>query len=112
MEEKGEAAWKALHAHFSATLTRTDKAVFRREIVRRYNGSSEFKWDATKSEFVIDPGVPRWENKADPSQGASNRLPYPNRVLGTSIVYSTGRGANTTFPWPIAFPASEYGPDI
>jgi hypothetical protein len=112
MEDKGKDAWNALHAHFGSPLSSADRAVFRREIVRRYNGGSEFKWDAVANKFVISPSVAQWEDSTDHSKGPSRRLPYPNNVLGTGIVYSTGSAASAAFPWPVAFPASEYGPDI
>jgi hypothetical protein len=112
MRSKASGSWSALHAHFSTPLTRRDKAVHRRETVRRYNGGREFRWNATASAFEINPTVEKWKNPSNHAEGPNGNLSYPNNTLGTGVVYFTGTGAATLFPWPIAFAEADFGPDI
>jgi hypothetical protein len=108
MADKATGAYSMVNAHMPAAVDQRTRAVYQREIVRRYNGGTEFQWNGT--DWEISPGLQQWAEPADHSKGASDRLVYPNQVLGTGVVYSNGVGAATTFPWPIAFPAAQYGP--
>jgi len=121
MHEKGIVAWNHLSPNFPAVPGRRERAVFQREVVRRYNGGREFIWNAATNRFVIRPD----------SQNTA-RLLYPNLVLGRegvqppaggadAIVYfrngpagaanrAANPPANTNFPWPIQFNANHYGP--
>ena len=54
--------------------SRHDRAVFRREVVRSYNGGTEFIWQ--NHAWHMRPSV----------HGA--RLAYANRALGTNVVYN------------------------
>ena len=110
MEDKGGAAFVFMSPHLAAATTREERAVFRREVVRRYNGGREFAWSGTG--WHIDPSTRKGGAPADHSLGANPRLLYPNNVLGTAVVYSNGAGAATAFPWPIAFAVADYGPGI
>jgi len=110
MEDKATDAYNHLSGHLPTPPNRRIRAVYRREFVRRYNGGSEFRWNGT--DWEINPNLRQWEDAGDHSQGANQRLPYPNRVLGTNVVYFTGTGAATVFPWPIAFTVGDYGPGI
>lgn len=109
-DDKAIQAYNHLRGHLPTPPNRRIRAVYRREVVRRYNGGSEFRWNG--ADWEIDPSLSRWADAGDRSQGANQRLPYPNRVLGTNVVYFTGTGAATVFPWPIAFAAGDYGPGI
>jgi len=108
MEDKATGAFTAVSAHMPTPSTQRIRAVYQREIVRRYNGGTEFHWNGT--DWEISPGLQEWADNADHSKGPNPRLLYPNRVLGSAIVYSTGAGAATTFPWPITFTSTNYGP--
>lgn len=95
------------------TANRRTRAIYQREMVRRYNsgnGVHEFIWSV--DDWVINPNMPQWQDANDHSKGPYQNLTYPNHVLGTGVVYSQGQGANTTFPWPITFTAANYGPGI
>lgn len=123
---------RAAHAHLSPhTLTdaRRMRAIFQREVVRRYNGGSEFRWNGT--DWVINPTLRNWEDSNDHSRGANTALLYPNRVLGSpnnsaadaprGITYYLGNGQpnvvvtgnhadeQTEFPRPITFAEANYG---
>jgi len=108
MTSKASGAWASLNAHLAHD--QRSRAVYQREVVRRYNGFTEFQWNGTA--FVINPTLPQWEDAHDHSRGANSNLPYPNQVLGTHVVYSTGHGAATVFPWPIAFQPADFGPGM
>lgn len=110
LHDKGQAAYNAMHAHFPTPIDQRAQAVFRRETVRRYNGSTELRWNG--SDWEISPGLSQRTNPSDVSSRPNSHLDYPNQVLGTTVVYFTGTGAAATFPWPIAFPATQYGPGI
>jgi hypothetical protein len=112
MGAKASQAYGALSAHFAHPPARRDKAVFRREVVRQYNGGREFRWNAAAARFEINPSLAQWANPANHAEGPNPRLNYPNNVLGTGVVYYNGAGAATTFPWPIAFAEADFGPDI
>lgn len=103
---KARAAHTSMSPHFADPLVRTDKAAFRREVVRRYNGNTEFRWSGTGWE--IYPSSAQRDNKGNPNP----QLLYPNAVLGTNVPYWTGQGPAATFPWPIAFTTAQYGPGI
>ncbi len=109
MVNKASDAYALISTHLPATPNQRIRAIYQREIVRRYNGGREFRWNV--SDWEIYPSLAQWANSHDHSQGANPRLDYPNRVLGTGVVYFTGAGAATTFPWPITFTAADFGPD-
>ncbi|HYV45593.1 MAG TPA: hypothetical protein VFA20_12065 [Myxococcaceae bacterium] len=110
IQDKGGSAWGLISGHLPAAMNQRTRAAYQRELVRRYNGGTELRWNATSNDWEIFPTVAQWANNADHSQGANPRLLYPNNVLGTAVVYSNGAGAAATFPWPIAFTAASYGP--
>ncbi|HYQ27982.1 MAG TPA: hypothetical protein VER04_12210, partial [Polyangiaceae bacterium] len=58
-----------------ATISVRQRNMFVREAVRRYNGGTEFRFDATAGDFVIKPRAPQ------------ALFTYPNQVLGTSVAY-------------------------
>jgi hypothetical protein len=58
-----------------ATISVRQRNMFVREAVRRYNGGTEFRFDATAGDFVIKPRAPQ------------ARFTYPNQVLGSSVAY-------------------------
>jgi hypothetical protein len=109
MVDKAQDAFALISAHLPAPIDQRIRAVYQREIVRRYNGGREFQWNG--SAWEIGPSIGRWADSGDHSKGANPRLEYPNRVLGTGVAYSVGSGAASTFPWPIAFAAAQFGPD-
>jgi hypothetical protein len=109
MVDKASSAHALISTHMPAAPNQRIRAIYQREIVRRYNGGSEFHW--TGSAWGIRPSLQQWANNSDHSQGANPRLNYPNLVLGTHVTYSMGTGAATTFPWPIAFTVADFGPD-
>jgi len=84
MEDKAEPAYNMIRHHLHANPTLKDQAVYRREVVRRYNGYTEFRWDG--SDWVIDTTSPRPQ--------------YPNNVLGTHVHY----------PGPTQFGINDFGP--
>lgn len=114
MEEKAQAAHGLMAPHLPAVIDRRTRAVFRREVVRRYNGGREFQWNG--ADWEINPSLGQWANNANHAEGPNPRLRYPNHVLGTNVQYFTpypnGAGAATVFPWPIAFAAAQFGPLI
>jgi hypothetical protein len=112
MDSKGQAAYNATIApHLPFGNMRRARAVFRRDVVRRYNGGSEFTW--TGADWAISPSISQWIAAGTPDQRPNPRLPYPNHVLGTAIAYWNGpEDATATFPWPIPFVAADFGPGI
>ena len=113
MDTHARGAYGFLDAHRTANWT----AVFRRESVRRYNGGAGFLWSGTA--WQINPNLKQWADDADHTKGPYRNLLYPNQVLGTTVCYfknaadtcnATNGGAATTFPWPIAFAATQAGP--
>ncbi len=115
MEDKATAAYALVSAHLPAPVDQRTRAVYQREIVRRYNGGTEFEFSG--GAFVINPSQ-RYADSTDPSKGPNLNLRYPNQVLGTGVVYFTSAagvadtpdGAATVFPWPITFTAANFGP--
>ncbi|MBN1984554.1 MAG: hypothetical protein JW795_23710, partial [Chitinivibrionales bacterium] len=109
MDDKATAAYNHIRGHLPTPLDQRIKAVYQREIVRRYNGGTEFQWlgNAWK---IYPSNFLRWKDQNNHSLGRSDRLPYPNNVIGTAVVYSTGSGAATQFPWPIVFNQNDFGP--
>jgi len=115
MEEKATGAYNFVSPHLPTPVDQRTRAVYQREIVRRYNGGTEFEFIG--GTFVINPSR-RWADNADHTKGPNPNLRYPNHVLGTNIVYFTNAAGaahvpdaeNTQFPWPIAFTAASYGP--
>jgi hypothetical protein len=90
MQEKAQAA----HNHFNtgagagafaALPLRRRRAMFRREVVRRYNGGREF--DFQGGNWVINTNV------------SPDRQDYPNNVLGTHVAY----------PGPTNFAEADFG---
>jgi hypothetical protein len=117
MQEKAAAAYTLVSPHLPTPVDRRSRAVYQREIVRRYNGGHEFRYDGG---WVIDPGAGfMWEDAADHAKGPKRALQYPNRVLGTGVVYyrsaagvaNAADAQNTAFSWPIAFTAADFGPE-
>jgi hypothetical protein len=108
MQDKASSAYTHISGHLPSPLNQRIRAVYQREIVRRYNGGREFVWSG--GTWRINPSLSQWADSSDHSKGANPRLRYPNRVLGTTVVYYTGSGASTTFTWPINFTAANYGP--
>lgn len=109
MDGKARGAFTTISAHMPALANQRIRAVYQREIVRRYNGGREFRWNGAAWE--IRPSIRQWEDNADHSKGANRNLNYPNAILGTRVVYFQGAGAATTFPWPITFRAADFGPE-
>jgi hypothetical protein len=123
MEEKATGAYNLFTAGAGAvafngySLSRR-RAMYQREIVRGYNGGREFRFIG--GNWVINPSLPQWDPQ-NPTQPYDNLL-YPNRVLGTNVVYFTNpinnaannanAGPATQFNWPINFAAANYGPGI
>lgn len=118
LAEKAASAWALIGQHAPTPLDRFTRAVFQRELVRRYNGGTEFTWTGTT--WAVSPSL-RWAQDSDHSQGPHANLLYPNQVLGTGLVYyrdAAGQanrpdGADTQFayPPPIAFGAAQYTPE-
>ncbi|MGZ4649650.1 MAG: hypothetical protein ACXV3A_03830, partial [Kineosporiaceae bacterium] len=116
--EKAASAWALISAHVPHPLDQFTRAVFQREVVRRYNGGREFTWTGTT--WAISPPW-TWLDPADPGQGPNPNITYPNLVLGTGVVYFRNAGgvanqpdgASTQFmyPPPITFQAPDYGPE-
>jgi hypothetical protein len=77
--DKGSRAVTVLGREFNttsaATLTRRSRNVFLRETVRQYNGGTEFRFDASTSDWVVKPSV------------GNPRIFYPDAVLGTTMLY-------------------------
>lgn len=117
LAEKAPAAWALISAHVPSPLDQFTRAVFQREVVRRYNGGHEFTWTGTT--WAIAPPW-TWLDPANQALGPNPNITYPNLVLGTGVVYFTNAagaanqpdGASTQFmyPPPVAFQAADYGP--
>lgn len=131
---KGRSAFNHLHGHILADARRM-RAVFQREVVRRYNGGSEFVFHG--GDWMIHPSI-IWTNPHHHSEGVHGGMLYPNSVLGTAVTYFTGDNhANriitvtpatqsaadqaaadtqvdqrTQFNWPVQFNTADYGPGI
>jgi len=109
MQDKATVAWNLISNHLPPNANQRTRAVYQREVVRRYNGGGEFQW--INNAWRISPSISRWANPNNHAQGANPRLNYPNNVLGTNVVYSQGQGAQTNFPWPITFQQADFGPN-
>lgn len=132
MEEKAGDAYQHLSPHFPplAQQGQLHRAIYQREIVRRYNGGREFSWNGTA--WVISPSLSQTvANTVDGSANATVPNPsllYPNHVLPDVVYYTrTANGITTAnsgtgappgqpavvfaFPWPIQFLPAHYGPD-
>lgn len=59
------------------------RAVLRREIVRRYNGGTEFEWRQESNDFWVHP-----RNLRNGGFSPCDNRTYPNQVLGTSLTYA------------------------
>lgn len=131
---KGHGAFNFINTHVLADARRM-QAVFQREVVRRYNGGTEFRFSG--GDWMIQPSI-KWTKPAHHHEGPAQGMLYPNSVLGTGVVYYTGDGtanhfitetpasaspadvtaadtaldARINFPWPVAFAVADYGPGI
>lgn len=78
MNDKGGVAYRTLRLNNAgATLVdRRMRATFHRQVVRAYNGGTEFTFDTTLNQWVIAPATP------------VDRREYPNDVLSTAVDYS------------------------
>jgi hypothetical protein len=75
MVDKAHGAYRRLNGLNALNpASRHDRAVFRREVVRNYNGGTEFIWQ--NNAWHMRPSV----------HGA--RLAYPNTALHTNVAYS------------------------
>jgi hypothetical protein len=80
-------------ANGSADDQQRQRAIYQRELVRRYNGGREFKYEQAA-------GV--WQWLVHTSITSTDRQPYPNQVLNTAVAE----------PGPTAFnQAAQYGPE-
>ncbi len=89
MRSKARAAHRFMAANLPNAPAAIDRAAFRREVVRRYNGNTEVRF--RNGTWELFPTT------------QTARLGYPNAVLGTTIVYTTPRVA-------IPFPQAQFGP--
>lgn len=100
MEDKAQVAYNHLSTHIPSPIDQRFRATFQREVVRRYNGGREFSWSG--GQWRIDPSL----------ACGSDRLDYPNNILGTAVVYFTaGPGGAPVCTWPITFTAAMFGPE-
>lgn len=101
MEVKAQEAYNLVDDHLPTPVDRRTRAVYQREIVRRYNGGREFRWNGND-----------WEISPSQSLQGTARLAYPNQVLGTNVAYSvTQPNGTVTYHWPVTFAQADYGPD-
>ncbi len=115
MEEKAIAAYEVVRHHLPTPIDRRTRAVYQREIVRRYNGGREFVYNGG---WEISPNM-QWADSGDHSKGPHPNLRYPDHVLHKGVVYFTNpagaanvaAGAATVFPSPVVFSAIHYGDD-
>ena len=115
MEEKAIAAYDVVRQHLPTPIDRRTRAVYQREIVRRYNGGREFVYNGG---WEISPNM-QWADSGDHSKGPHPNLRYPDHVLHKGVVYFTNpagaanvaAGAATVFPSPVVFSAIHYGDD-
>jgi hypothetical protein len=103
MGEMARAVYNHLSAHIPNPVTRDFLAVYRRSVVRKYNGGTEFVWSG--GEWKISPSLRRWKDNASPRLGPYPNLLYCNQVLGTAVTYWT-----YTPPGPPAPPAPPGAP--
>jgi hypothetical protein len=90
MDSKAKIAFDLVNPHTAEVGDDMAKAVYQREIVRRYNGNTEFRFKDGKFEIF-------------PTGSDSDRLKYPNKVLGTTVVY---KGFSTA----VEFTEANFGP--
>ena len=124
IEEKAAAAYGQLSGNMPNPPDQRFRAVFQRQVVRAYNGGTEFQWGAKAGAWAIKPSL-QWADSADHTKGPNANLPYPNQVFaagaGSGVVYFTSPTgvpntvdpnnlAGTIFPWPITFAAGDFGP--
>ena len=119
IEAKAAGAYGQLSGHMPNPPDDRFRAVFQRQVVRAYNGGTEFRWE--NNAWVIRPSL-QWAEAADHSKGPHPNLTYPNLVFAAGgpagVVYYTSKagaanvadGADTVFPWPITFDAGAFGP--
>jgi hypothetical protein len=134
MGDHATAAWNKIKQHLPAGgADQRTRAVYQREVVRRYNsGTTEFTWNADKSEWQISPGLDQLtQNFGEPGHSqddypevANPALAYPDKVLkpATNVKYwtddpvsgkfSDGDEHAPTFSWPIKFEANSFGPEV
>lgn len=118
MDEKADRARAMMAPHLNNPVTRRERAVFRRETVRRYNGGSEFTWSG--GDWMISPSLAKTHNVPNPHPPPATvaetnpRLRYCNVVLDTHVAYFTGDGSDAAhdYPWPLAFGVGDYGTGI
>ncbi|MEV6812937.1 hypothetical protein [Micromonospora sp. NPDC051296] len=115
MEEKAGVVYNIMRNHLPNPVDRRSRAVFQREVVRRYNGGGEFRREG--GDWVIRPRL-QYATPGDPASGPHPNLRYPNAILPQVIYYTNAAGAAhvaagaaTVYPWPIAFTADLYGPE-
>jgi len=86
MSIKAIPAFALVSPHLSTPPTRRQRAVYRRAIVRAYNGGSEFRFQGGDFEIF-------------PTSTSAPRLTYTNLVLGTAVVYA---GVSVAVPFTTA----------
>jgi len=110
MKDKAQAAHDVISAHIPTPEDQRIRAVYQRQIVRSYNGGTEFVWSG--GQWKIQPSLARQIQNSAGNWIPNPRLRYPNQVLGTGVQYWTGTGANASdFTWPITFTAANFGPE-
>jgi hypothetical protein len=117
MDGKAGEAYNVVSGHLPNPIDQRTRAVFQRELVRRYNGGDEFQFEG--GAFKIHP-TKLWADKDHHEKGPNPNLLYPNQVLGTSVIYFTNAagkantpdGADTQFSMPVTFTAADFGPGI
>jgi hypothetical protein len=123
MRHKAAGAWSQFANSFpavpaagapqaAATLAvrRRMRAVYQREIVRRYNGYMEFM--NVGGAWMISPHAANGNQMPQLQNGAPfANLRYPDHVLGTQVNYWTNQGGGPVFAWPIAFQEAHFTPE-
>ena len=90
MNDKAAVAFNLVQGHVNTIPAATIQAVYRRQIVRAYNGFSEFRFHNRQFEIF-------------PTGNDVARIPYPNQVLNTNVQY---QGFQTAVP----FTPADFGP--
>ncbi len=107
--DKAHDAYNFISGHIPSPPDQRIRAVYQREIVRSYNGGTEFVWSG--GAWKIQPSRPKRKQKPDGSWIANPELRYPN-LLGTNVQYWTGTGTlESDFSWPIQFTSAMFGPE-
>jgi hypothetical protein len=91
MVDKAPGAFAVVSPHLSTPPTRLQLGAFRRDVVRRYNGGREIRWNGAAFECF-------------PVTQVAN-LGYCNSVLGTAVAYA---GVSAAVPFTLA----DVGPGI